>query len=373
MSENKNLEIFGAKEFANSLNVSTKTFYSWYNRRKLPEPYTVLACGPIWTGSQVDSHRKMLESNEKSIQLQPGRKPKKIEKASKYIFGESERRLYMPAFISCANNKGGVAKSTTIANLAAICAEDFRLKVLAVDMDQQANLTMGLGVIFDDDNLPHIPHLLMGQAKLEEVVFKTSIPNLSIIPSSLYLGMYENELINKMFRERRLYNALSVPGIQEYDVVFIDTPPSLGIFLQNSLVVSDYVIIPVTPEPWGLKGVNGVLELIRALQNDLVSTNIDKLKEIRILITRYDQRVGTHQSLFKLINDTFSDSMLRTYIKINAKITDAQGYGVPISSYLRSSQGYLDYHQLATEIIESFVQPHLKKKIVLEGAAVSNE
>lgn len=189
--------------------------------------------------------------------------------------GDSQRRAVT---IAVLNHKGGSAKTTTVVNLAGVFAAEQGLRVLAVDVDSQANCTMGLG--FDPYQLSAKKRILISDvlrpsdsggynaaASLRDAILNTEIPNLDLAPSSLELSRLEIPLINSMKREEKLNQVLQ-PVRRDYDLILIDCPPSLGIFTTNALFAADYVLIPVEAANYAVAGLTAIIDVIDGVRRN---------------------------------------------------------------------------------------------------------
>lgn len=205
----------------------------------------------------------------------------------------------MGEIISITNQKGGCGKTTTAVNLSAALAS-LNKKILVIDMDPQANATTGFGINkFKLDS--SVYSIICGEAKAEEVIRKTSIPNLYIIPSNLDLSGAEVELISQIGSHAVLKEAID-PIKNDYDYIFIDTPPSLGILTLNALVACDSVIIPIQTEYYALEGIADLLRTIKLVENRLNSPCPIK----GILLTLYDRRTRLAREVYQEVKNFFS-------------------------------------------------------------------
>ena len=247
--------------------------------------------------------------------------------------------------ISIANQKGGVGKTTTAVNLAASMAVSEK-KTLVIDMDSQCNTTSGFGLSYSED-FYHIYHVLIGEKTIQEVIRKTDIPYLDIIPSHPDLVGAEIELLDTQEREFRLKMALeNLKDIYQY--IFIDCPPSLGLLTLNSLAASDSVIIPLQCEYFALEGLALLLRTISVIQKKL-NPSLDVLG---ILLTMFDRRNNLSFRVWEEVNQCFSDTVFKTVIPRNVKLSESPSHGKPVLLYDITSTGAESYLRLATEIIE---------------------
>jgi len=252
----------------------------------------------------------------------------------------------MGKIISLANQKGGVGKTTTAINLAASLAT-LGKKILLVDADPQANASSGLGV--DIRTLKFtIYESLIENVPPSQSILKTEIENLFILPSHIDLVGAEIEMLNMDNREKVMRNIL-VPLKEEYDYIFIDCSPSLGLITVNALTASDSVIIPVQCEYFALEGLGKLLNTIKIVQSKL---NTD-LEIEGILLTMYDQRLNLSNQVVSEVKRRFNDSVFDTIIHRNIRLGEAQSLRQPIIMYDAESKGAINYLNLAREIMQN--------------------
>ena len=251
----------------------------------------------------------------------------------------------MPKIIGVANQKGGVGKTTTAINLAASLAV-LEFRTLLVDADPQANSTTGVG--FDLHNVTHsLYDCMVNNAGAKDVILKTDIPNLDLIPSHIDLVGAEIEMINYPNREMVLKNLLDAIKDQ-YDFVIVDCSPSLGLITVNALTASDSVIVPVQCEFFALEGLGKLLNTIKIVQSRL---NTD-LKIEGILMTMYDGRLRLCNQVVSEVRRHFEDMVFDTIIHRNAKLSEAPSAGKPVILYDAKSKGATNYMNLAKEILQ---------------------
>ncbi len=245
-----------------------------------------------------------------------------------------------------ANQKGGVAKTTTTVNLAAYVAAKGR-RVLVVDMDPQANATTSVGV--DPRSLEYsIYDVLLGAMAAQPVITLTDRVNLDLLPSTADLAGVEVEMIQMLARERLLQRALE-PLLESYDYILIDEPPSLSLLTINGLTAAkDGVIIPVQCEYLALEGLSLLLQTIRQVRDVLN----DQLAIAGVVLTMYDARTKLSQEVVQEVRQYFPHAAFRTVIPRSVRLSEAPSHGRPISEYAPESAGALAYASLAKEFIQ---------------------
>ena len=251
----------------------------------------------------------------------------------------------MGKIISVANQKGGVGKTTTTINLSTILAKKGK-KVLLIDADPQGNATSGLGV--DKEVEISTYDVLVNDSTLQEAVQETNIKKLKVCPSNMNLAGAEVELVSMMSREQRLKEKIEDIK-QEYDYIFIDCPPSLGLITLNSFTASDSVLIPVQCEYYALEGLGQLLNTI-----NLVKKHLNKDIEIEgALLTMYDIRTNLSNQVVKEVKRYFDNKVYKTVIPRNVRLSEAPSYGMPITEYDPRSKGAKSYIKFAKEFLKA--------------------
>ncbi|MDI9623317.1 MAG: ParA family protein [Methanothermobacter sp.] len=252
----------------------------------------------------------------------------------------------MGEIISIINQKGGCGKTTTAVNLSSALAI-LGKKVLIVDIDPQANATTGFGVNKAELNST-IYSIISGEAEIEETIQETMIPNLYIIPSNLALSGAEVELTSQIGYHTILKEAID-PIKKDFDYIFIDAPPSLGILTLNALVAGDSIIIPIQAEYYALEGMADLLKTMKLVESRLKSPCPIK----GILLTLYDGRTRLGREVYQEIKNFFSpqEYIFKTIIPRNIRLAEAPSHGKPCIIYDKDCKGSKAYLKLAEELI----------------------
>lgn len=253
----------------------------------------------------------------------------------------------MAKIFSFCNQKGGVGKTTSAVNIATVLANS-SARVLLIDLDAQANATSGLGI-----EKPAIEfttyQLIVDNSAPEALVKETSIPNLSIIPSNADLSAVDLELVQKENREYLLKSRLE-SLVDNYDYIFIDCPPSLGLTTINALVASNYIIIPLQCEYYALEGLG---QLLHAYQ--LVQKNLNQGLEVGgVILTMADFRTNLTQQVIEEVQTYFKDKVFQTIIPRSVKISEAPSFGKPVVLYDPTGRGAKCYEEISGEFLKRF-------------------
>ena len=252
----------------------------------------------------------------------------------------------MGKIISVVNQKGGVGKTTTAVNLAAGIGLAGK-KVLLVDADPQGNTTSGYGISKKDSSFTTY-ELLIGTARVEQAIVKTQFKNVDVVPSSMNLAAAEVDLIETEHREACLKTALS-PVREQYDYIFIDCPPSLGLITINALNAGDTVLVPIQCEYFALEGLSQLMASVRQVKRLYNPT----LEIEGIVLTMFDGRLNLTQQVVEEVKKYFPRKVFSTVIPRGVRLSEAPSFGMPIMYFDKSSKGSLAYLNLAQEILNN--------------------
>lgn len=258
----------------------------------------------------------------------------------------AEREAILGKAIAIFNQKGGVGKTTTNINLAACLALKGK-KILVLDIDPQGNTTSGIGIV--KKGLKNTAYEILVNDSIEpfDAILSTGLENLDIIPASVQLAGAEIELVQLEGRERKLKRAIDKIK-SDYDYIFIDCPPSLGLLTINSLTAVDSVLIPIQCEFYALEGVSQLMSTI-----DLVKKNLNKNLEIEgVILSMFDGRTNLSIQVVEEVKKYFKDKVYATVIPRNVRLAEAPSYGMPITEYDPKSKGALAYMEFAEEFLE---------------------
>ncbi len=249
----------------------------------------------------------------------------------------------MTKIISIANQKGGVGKTTTCINLATSLSA-INKKILLIDADPQGNASTGMGISYESRE-PNLYNLITNEVLYESAIKKTLVPGLDIITANTNLAASEIELVDFEKREFVLKKILS--EIKNYDYILIDCPPALGLLTINSLVASNSVIVPLQSEFFALEGISSLINSI-----DLIKKNFNPNLTIEgILLTMVDKRNSLSGLVEKDVREHFGETVYKTTIPRNVKVSEAPSHGKPAILYDVNSSGSMAYIGLAREII----------------------
>jgi chromosome partitioning protein len=250
----------------------------------------------------------------------------------------------MTQVIAVTNEKGGVAKTTTVLSLGGALVEAGH-DVLLIDLDAQANLTLGLGLAPAKVRRSSAD-VLLNSVSLLSVSRETSIPGLDLVPSNAEMGLAERFLSVRQNYELVLRNMLG--NLSNYSFVLMDCPPSLNAVTINAMAAAQMVIIPTQPEYFSVHGLRGVLAAVRRLRSQH-NPNLN----YRVLITMMDRRNRIHQTLSEQLRETFGDGVYQTVIDTDTKLRESTVVGLPITHYFPRSRSALQYRALAQELIQN--------------------
>ena len=254
--------------------------------------------------------------------------------------------------IALLNQKGGVGKTTTTANLGA-CLVMLGKKVLLIDIDPQANLSVHLGV--DIYGLKYsIYNLITGECRPEDVIIHTNIQGLDIIPANIDLSGAEIELVGVVGRETVLKEYLG-NSLEHYDYVLFDCPPSLGLLTINVLTLVRELFIPVQTEYFALRGVSKLLDTYEVVRKRLNHN----LEITGIILCMFSSRTRLSKEVVEKVREHFEDKVFNTLIRKNVKLSESPSHGKTIVTYAPGSHGYDDYMSLAQEVVRQENKAHV--------------
>lgn len=246
--------------------------------------------------------------------------------------------------IAIVNNKGGQGKTTTAVNLSAFLSMQGK-KTLLIDMDSQRSASISLG--FDNDEDKMIASVLLEDEPIENAIKKTEIDNLDIIVGDITLSNLDVRIAGIKGREHKLKDSLKAVKNQ-YDYIFLDSPPSLSLLTINALTASDYVLIPVTPQYLSMEGLRQLLSVISKIKNTMNA----RVKLLGIVFTMVDYRMKVTDEVIKTIRDHFKKEVFKTVIRQNVKLIEAPSFSKTIFDYAGSSSGAEGYRSLGREVIK---------------------
>ena len=244
-----------------------------------------------------------------------------------------------------ASQKGGVGKSTCTLNLGAALLERGQ-RVLLIDLDPQANLTLGLGLDPGELSISIAQTLAPDGLPLEKVI-RTTASGLDLVPAAIDLAMTELELANALGRDQALQEALTETLRARYDFILIDTPPSLALLTINALVAARWVLIPVQAHFYALKGMAHLLKLVRQVRGRLNK----ELGVLGILTTFYDGRTQLSRQVLETLQEEYADQVFRTVVRTTVRLAEAPISGMPVLTTAAHSDAAQAYRDLAEEVL----------------------
>jgi len=255
-------------------------------------------------------------------------------------------RLSGAKIISIANQKGGVGKTTTTVNLAA-CIGMRGKRVLVIDLDPQGNTTSGFGV--DKKNIYKSSYdAILNKDHVQNAITDTSSQNVQVIPANISLAGAELELVDMERREARLRYAIE-DYKTDYDYIFVDCPPSLGLLTLNALCASDSLLVPVQCEYYALEGLSQLMNTVRTVRKLYNPT----LEIEGVLFTMFDARLNLTIQVMEEVKKYFPGKVYKTAIPRNVRLSEAPSFGQPITLYDKTSRGFESYMQMANEFLKN--------------------
>lgn len=268
----------------------------------------------------------------------------KLHHKSDIIYERKLVEVNMGRIIAVANQKGGVGKTTTTINLSACLAEQGQ-KVLVIDVDPQGNTTSGLGI--DKNNTENtVYELMLGEASINDCIYKSVMDDLDVIPSNVNLAGAEIDLIdidNREYILKKIVDSLK----EKYDFILLDCPPSLSMLTVNAMTAANTVLVPIQCEYYALEGLS---QLIRTI--NLVKRKLNPELEIEgVVFTMYDARTNLSLQVVENVKANLKQTVYKTIIPRNIRLAEAPSHGLPINLYDTKSAGAESYRLLADEVI----------------------
>lgn len=249
----------------------------------------------------------------------------------------------MTTVIAVANNKGGVAKTTTCLSLGSALAEQGRL-VLLVDLDPQAHLTASLGI--DVETLRStVSDVLLGQNSIVAVSRETSVEGLDIVPANRELVVLDKVLYKRPGYEYRLKQGLERMRYELYDIILIDCPPAFGTLTLNALTAADLLVIPGQCEYYSVRSLHQVLGLV-----GVVRRKTNPRLNYRLLVTMFDVRNKIHRLILEHLHARFPDAIFQTMIQVDTRLRESPAFGLPVTKYAPRTRAARQYRALAQEL-----------------------
>lgn len=249
----------------------------------------------------------------------------------------------MSYIISIANEKGGVAKTTSTLSLGGALSEMGK-KVMLVDLDPQANLTLSLGVE-PDQNVKSLVNLILDKKPVDDALLPTQVSNLTLFPSNSDIRMAER-LLPMQSEYHLLLKKLLQPLESNYDFILLDCPPFLGAITLNALMTSNLLVLPTQAEYYSVFALKNMMAMVRQVRS-LGNSDL----RYRLLLTMFDKRNGIHRSLAEHLRASFNTGVLDTVIEIDTRLRESPLTGLPIVYHAAKSRGALQYRFLAQEIL----------------------
>ncbi|MGA0189155.1 MAG: ParA family protein [Candidatus Nanopelagicaceae bacterium] len=259
----------------------------------------------------------------------------------------TQNEINAPRVLTIANQKGGVGKTTTAINLGTALAA-IGERVLVVDLDPQGNASTGLGISRSANSISTY-HLLIGNAKLSDIIVESGIPNLDCAPSTMDLLGAELELADLERKTHRLHDAIQALSYtnKKYDYILIDCPPSLNLLTINSLAAADAILVPLQCEFFALEGLSQLLKTVERVRASLNP----RLSIQGVVLTMFDKRNALSDQVAQDVRSVLGEKVYETVIPRNVRVSEAPSHGKPVLLYDHSCTGSQAYIKLASEII----------------------